>query len=279
MKISFSTLGCPQWDLPTICRRGREYGFDAVDFRGLQAELDVTLLPEFNRDIAATKRRLADHGLAVSGISSSIELCNAQRRTANVEEAKRTIPVALALDCANIRVVGAGTVAGAQRETAVRLGLDCLAEILSLPDATRLRWLLETHDNWIASADCRRLLDGCTHPAFGCTWDIGHTTRIAGESPAQTYAALGSRIAYVHLKDAVYDPTHPHAMPDGWRYVLPGTGQLPLAEAIAVLRQHGYAGYYVFEHEKRWHPRLPEPEEAFPHFVRWIRSLPGGQSD
>ena len=34
MKISFMTLGCPGWDLDTICARGREYGFDGVDFRG-----------------------------------------------------------------------------------------------------------------------------------------------------------------------------------------------------------------------------------------------------
>ena len=34
MKIAFMTLGCPNWDLDTIITRGREYGFDGVDFRG-----------------------------------------------------------------------------------------------------------------------------------------------------------------------------------------------------------------------------------------------------
>ena len=42
MKISFTTLGCPDWDLDTICRRGREYGYEGVDFRGLQED-DGTL--------------------------------------------------------------------------------------------------------------------------------------------------------------------------------------------------------------------------------------------
>ena len=71
MKISFSTLGCPEWDLDTICRRGREYGYEGVDFRGLQETMDVTLLPAFTSGVAQTRRQLADAGMEVSGISSS----------------------------------------------------------------------------------------------------------------------------------------------------------------------------------------------------------------
>ena len=74
-------------------------------------------------------------------------------------------------------------------------------------------------------------------------------------------------------QSAVYDPAHPEAMQDGWRYVLPGDGQLPLTEAIAVLKQNGYDGWILFENEKRWHPTLAEPEVAFPAFVSWIRPL------
>ena len=45
MKLSFLTLGCPTWDLVTICTRGHEYGFDGVDFRGYLDSLDITTLP------------------------------------------------------------------------------------------------------------------------------------------------------------------------------------------------------------------------------------------
>lgn len=268
------TLGCPQWDLPTLCRRGREFGFDAVDFRGLQGDLDVTTLPAFTTGVAATRRMLDDHGLAVSGISSSIKVCDASQRAANLEEARRTIPVALALDCPNVRVFGGGEVSEGLRDRAAAIGLECLEAILALPGADRLHWLFETHDHWIRGADCKRLLDTIPNPAFGCLWDMGHTARVGGETPAETYAAIGPRVGYTHVKDAVFDRSHPQAMQDGWRYVAPGTGQLPLAESIALLRRQGYAGYFLFEHEKRWHPELPEPEVIFPQFVRWIRSLP-----
>jgi len=60
-------------------------------------------------------------------------------------------------------------------------------------------------------------------------------------------------------------------MQDGWHYVAPGTGELPLAESIHLLKENGYDGWLLFEHEKRWHPNLPEPEEIFPQFVAWVR--------
>jgi sugar phosphate isomerase/epimerase len=198
-------------------------------------------------------------------------VCDPRKRKANLEEARRTIPVARGLGAGNIRIFGGGDPATHSRDELVQAGLDCLAEILDLDGAGDLNWLFETHDHWIASEHCRRLLDSIPSPAFGVLWDMGHTPRVTDESPAQTLAAIGQRIGYTHVKDALYAPDHPESMADGWRYVLPGTGQLPLQEAIQGLRDLGYDGWLTFEHEKRWHPELAEPEEAFPAFVRWAR--------
>lgn len=273
MKISFMTLGCPGWDLDTVCRRGREYGYDGVDFRGLLDTIDVTTLPAFTTGVAETKRKLDDHGLAVSGVSSSITVCNPDKRAANIEEAKRTIDVARSLHCTNVRIFGGGEASNGDRAVPAQVGRACIEDILQLDGAGQLHWLFETHDLWVSGADCKLLLDHITHPAFGALWDMGHTARVGGETPQQTYAAIGPRVGYTHVKDAVHQPDHELAMNDGWRYVLPGAGQLPLAEAIAVLRGNGYDGWLLFEHEKRWHPTLPEPDVAFPAFVEWVRPL------
>jgi sugar phosphate isomerase/epimerase len=64
-------------------------------------------------------------------------------------------------------------------------------------------------------------------------------------------------------------------MEDGWRYVSPGAGQLPLKTSVTLLKDNGYTGWYQFEHEKRWHPELPEPEDIFPIFAGWIRGVLG----
>ncbi len=273
MKIAFTTLACPQWNLETICARARAYGYDGVDFRGLGADLDITATKTFTSEIQKTADLLRAAGLAVSGLSSSIRICDANCRRQNIEEAKRSIEVALALDCQNIRIFGGGDLAKSGRQAAIEAGRDCLMEILALPGARRICWLFETHDHWITSGSYLPLLETAPSPAFGVLWDMHHTIRLGGESPAQTWAAVGSRIGYTHIKDARREPEHPHAMADGWRYVPPGEGDLPLAECVRLLKQNGYAGYLVLEHEKRWHPELEEPEEILPKFAAWARRM------
>lgn len=272
MKLAFMTLGCPEWDLDTICRNGKEMGFDGVDFRGLQDTLDVTTLPEFSTGAAATKQKINDAGLEVSCISSSLNVCAAEKRQANLEEARRTIDTALGLGALNVRVFGGGDVESAGKEAAAKIGCDCMEEILAMDGADKLHWLFETHDNWIRATDCKLLLDNISNPAFGALWDMGHTYRVGGESPEDTYAAIGPRVGYTHVKDAKRDPDNPNAMGE-WVYVPPGEGELPLAESITILRRNGYDGWLQFEHEKRWHQDLPEPEDIFPKFVAWARAL------
>ena len=201
MKIGFTTLGCPGWDLDTICARASEYGFDGVDFRGLLDTLDITLLSAFtgkSQDaprqtdgrngrrefggsrpqeafsleeapqqaagfftpgIAETKRKLDDAGLEVCGISSSIQICAPEKRNDNIKEAQRTVAVAQALGCQNIRVFGGGNPQAIGREKAADLGQECMEAILEIDGARDLNWLFETHDYWIASHHCQLLLE------------------------------------------------------------------------------------------------------------------------
>ena len=128
MKLSFSTLGCPTWDLDTICARGKEYGFDGVDFRGYLDDLDVTILPMFSTHADATRRQLADAGLAVSGISSSISACVPEKLAQNLDEAKRTIPVAKGLDAEFVRVYGYGDLHSCSRSELAKIGRDTIEQ-------------------------------------------------------------------------------------------------------------------------------------------------------
>lgn len=273
MKISFMTLGCPDWDLDTICDRGGEYGFEGVDFRGYLDEIDITKLPEFTTLAAQTRRKLDNAGLAVSGISTSLRVCAVEELDRNLEEARRTIEVAKAFDATNIRVFGGGDLARYSREELAVIGCDCVEGVLELDGARDLRWLFETHDLWVQARHCKLLLDSIPDPAFGALWDMGHTWRAGGEKPGDSFAAIGPRVGYTHVKDAIYEPDSPLAMDDGWHYVAPGKGELPLVESIDLLKANGYDGWLLFEHEKRWHRNLPEPEVIFPKFVEWVRPL------
>lgn len=269
MKLSFSTLGCPDWTLAQICEQGSAAGFYGVDFRGLGPALDITTLPAFGPQLHQTRRMLEDAGLATSGISSGICLCEPDRQTANVEEARRTIEVARGLACPYVRVFG-GRIGQSDRESASKTALSCLAAILSLPGASDVQWLLETHDDWCNSSHCAQLLAsaGANSPV-GLTWDVMLTVVEAQEPPDVTLRNAGDWVRYVHLKDALYtEPTVAAA-----KLVQPGEGLVPLPLAIHSLTERGFDGWLMFEHEKRWHPELPDPAEALPAFVDWIRRV------
>jgi sugar phosphate isomerase/epimerase len=273
MKISFMTLGCPTWDLDTICTRGTEYGFDGVDFRGYLDEIDITKRPEFTTNAVQTRRQLDEAGLAVSGISTSLKVCDPDALKSNLEEARRTIGVARHFDAVNIRMFGGGDIEKYTHQELAQFGCDCVEQILDLEGARSLLWLFETHDNWVQAEHCKLLLDHIPDPAFGALWDMGHTWRAGREKPEDSFIAIGQRVGYTHVKDALYEPDSPLAMADGWHYVAPGAGELPLVESIELLKADSYDGWLLFEHEKRWHPNLSEPEEIFPQFVQWVRPL------
>ncbi len=267
MKISTTTLGCPTWDLDTVLGRCAAYGFDAIDFRGLRDDLDITVSAAFTTGLAETKRKIVDAGLSVSGISTSLWICKAEQREANLEEARRTLPIARELSVPNLRIFAGGDLEQQPREDLAARGADFLGELLTLDGGREVRWCLETHDIWSRSAELMQILDPVEDPHVGVLWDVFHTIR-HGESPAESLAGFKGRVCYTHFKDGLPG--------EAWRMVDLGEGDLPLAEAVQALEAEGYDGYLTLEHEKRWHEELTPPEVAFPKAAKWFRAQLGG---
>jgi sugar phosphate isomerase/epimerase len=122
---------------------------------------------------------------------------------------------------------------------------------------------LESHGDFCDSPTLQEILGTVNSPSVGLLWDAHHTVVAGKEAPALTLGALGKRIRHTHLKDSI---------PQGKevRYVLTGTGTVPLGDIVRGLVKLSYRGYYSFEWEKGWHPEIEEPEVAFPHFAQVI---------
>jgi sugar phosphate isomerase/epimerase len=97
-------------------------------------------------------------------------------------------------------------------------------------------------------------------PAVALLWDAHHTFVSGKEQPEETVRQVGRYIRHTHLKDSVPVGTDR-------RYVLTGTGEVPVRRQIEALMRFGYKGVYSFEWEKRWHPEIPEPEVAIAQFA------------
>lgn len=274
MFLSVSTLGCPDWSLEEILENLPRYDIRYVDFRGIGDDLDITLSELFRSKLEAARSGLKKAGLAVSGISSGINLCQASQFENNVAEAERTIELARKLDCVNVRMFGHGHcpngLTSAERQEAAKLARECLKRILALPGADRIRWAIETHDAWQKPEEMALLLEGFPSGRVGVLWDIENYLTCGGGDAGAMIEAFPGRIFNVHVKDSV--PSEP---PGKVITVVPGTGDFRdrMPEIIRQLHRSGYDGFLTLEYEKRWQREIPGPEKAFPAYVRWMKQV------
>src|SRR5262249_18825058 len=135
----------------------------------------------------------------------------------------------------------------------------------------RVELLLETHDAFLRAQPCLRLNERLTKP-LNLVWDTHHTWRVGGESPASTSEQIWDLIRHVQVKDSVDRPSARH----DYTYVLPGEGQMPLAEVIALLKRKRFGGFVSLEWERLWHPYLPPLREALDRLERlnWFEDGP-----
>jgi sugar phosphate isomerase/epimerase len=269
MKLSFSTLGCPDWSFEDILVRGKAYGFDGVGFRGVGGEIDLAKVPEFAAERrAATRQRLAEAGLAPAMILSGARLIvPAAEVEVNLRLAERHIELAAGLGAAAIRVFGGQFPIGLSRAAAVARTAERLRRLGDYAAARGVAVLLETHDDFTDPRLLRRVLEAADHPAVGAVWDSHHTFRLAECGMQEAWDAIGPWVRSVDVKDSITDL----AAPLGYRYVPLGEGDVPVTDAVRVLRARGYDGWLTCEWEKLWHPDLAPPEIAFPQFITAMR--------
>jgi sugar phosphate isomerase/epimerase len=264
--LAFSTLGCPAWPWRTILEQADKLGYAALELRGIAGEMDLTKVPELNgTQRAGTKKDLAALGIVVSdlGASSSMHEEGAAREK-QLDEGRRFIDLAQALGVKYVRMFGNNIPPGEPREEVMKRVVDGFQTMTAHAKPAGVTVLIESHGDFTHSKDLVEILTRVDSPHFALLWDAHHSFVAGGERPADSYAAFGRWIRHTHLKDS--KPTGPKV--EDRRYVLTGTGEVPVKEQVAVLARNGYKGFYCFEWEKKWHPEIEEPEVAFPHYAK-----------
>lgn len=270
MKLSFTTLGCPDWSLDKIIAKAVEFGFDAIDFRGMMGVMELYRLPEFTTEIKKTRNLIQEAGLEVSCFSSSVQLCRTDKAAAHVEEITEYSKLCKIFGTTHIRVFG-GKIGKLSREEALEKAAKHWKELAELASSKGVKLLLETHDDWVDSMNVRALIEHTKSDHVGVLWDVHHSYRMAGEPPEVTMKNLGPWIANTHWKDSkAQDPAH-HENGKPFSYCFMGEGDIPLEQALQQLREQNYDGYYTLEWEKKWHPELPDADQAFPQYVQYMK--------
>jgi sugar phosphate isomerase/epimerase len=264
LPLGFSTLGCPTWPWLRILDFAAEHQFAAIELRGIQENMDLTKVPEFApARIAAAKQQLAAHGLTVSCLGASAQMHDMDpvKHAAQLDEARRFIDLAHVLGAPYVRVFGNEYVKDVPRDQMLAHIGGALHEVGDYARGKDVTVIIESHGDFTDSPSLLELLQRADSPHVALLWDAHHTFVSGKEQPEDTVRQLGRYIRHTHLKDSV-------AAGNDRRYVLTGTGDVPVKRQIAALAKIGYRGLYSFEWEKRWHPEIEEPEVAIAQYAR-----------
>ncbi len=270
LPIAVSTLGCPKWDWNTIVKNTSQWGFAALELRGIQDQMDLTKCAEFSGTrLKGTLQGLSAAGLSISDLGASAQMHEPDpaKRARHLDEARRFIALAHELHAPYVRVFPDRFIPGEDKRVTFARISDGLHQLGEYARSAGVTIILESHGEFRRAQDIIPVLEGAKSKNVAFLWDAHHTC-VEGEKPADTFKELGKYTRHVHLKDSVPVPGKPK---EDRRYVLTGTGDIPVKQTVLLLARNGYKGYYSFEWEKRWYSDIEDPEVAFPHYAKTMR--------
>jgi len=268
MKMSFSTLACPDWAMSRIMKIAVDAGYDGIELRIVEGEASLWKLAAFSGTQApATKRALADYGLSISCVDTSccFHSPDEKERDRWIGEGLRMSDLAAELGAPAIRVFGDTIQPGASQESTRGWIAESIRELAEVTSQKGIEVWLETHGDFCGAKETAAILSESSSQHVGVVWDPVNSFISTDEKPTEGAPLLGPAIRHVHVKD--FQRTE-----DGFRYVLTGDGDFPLHDLKRALRQLHYDRFLSFEWEKKWHPELTDAAIALPHFANWFRT-------
>jgi len=264
LPLAFSTLGCPAWGWKTVLENADRFGYTGIELRGILGDMDLPKRPELVGDgLKRSRRDLEALGLVVTdlGASSHMHEKDPAARAAQLDDGRRFIDLAHAMGVPYVRMFGNELPPDEPRDEALKRVAEGFQQMAAYAKPAGVTVLIESHGDFTHSADIEAILTRVDSPSFDLLWDAHHTYVAGKEEPGYTWKRLGRWVRHTHLKDSKPDGTDR-------RYVLLGTGDVPVKEQVRVLVAGGYKGFYCVEWEKKWHPEIEEPEVAFPQYAK-----------
>jgi len=273
MKLAFSSVGCPGWDLVTMVEKARELGYEGIELRGLQGQMHLPLAPELASNPAKIAKLMRDTGVHIICLATgnAFHMRDPAELARNKSDVREYIELADKLECPFVRVFGAEIPPAKffgyeKRETVLGRIAEALRELADFAAAHRVTLVIENSGDFTDSVAMWYLVDAADSPAIRCSWNP-FNARIRGERPTTSIPRLGARIGLVKVTDAKFDGL----AFDG--YVQLGQGNVEIARMVQLLKGIGYRGHLVFEWPKLWNPSLQDADKVFGPAAKYLRGL------
>ena len=255
MKLCISTLGCHDLGLKEILEIAEKYDVSAVEVRGMEGKMsndEIECFDEMHAEKTKAEFRQANVKPLILGTSCKFH--DSEKLSSMLEKSYQEVNAAKRVGFQAIRVFG--NLLTESKHQCIAQVAGALDQVCQYAQTYHLQVYLEVHGDFNTAEVLEELISKMVHKEnFALIWDIYHTHSVYGKNWAEFYHALKPWIAHVHLKDC-----------KGTQLVLPGDGELELAAIIKTLLLDGYQGYFSLEWERKWHPELPELENALENF-------------
>jgi len=266
--LSFSTLGCPDWEFSAIVDFAAQHNYNGIEVRGIKRQLDLSLCNEFRNaeQIAQTMKMMDDKNLKFVdlGSSATMHFPEGDERKKNLDEGKRFIDLAHQLKCPFVRVFPNIIPKDQGRDAVMDLIIKGLLELADHAKGSDVTVVIESHGDLVHIDDLEKVMKSAAHEHVGMIWDVANMWTITKEPVSEVHTRLKRYIKHTHIKDA--------KLADGKiNYVFLGQGDVPIFEAIDLLAKESYKGYYSFEWEKMWHPEIAASELAIAGYSKAMK--------
>lgn len=272
MKLSFSTLGCPDFDWSDIYSMAKDFGFKGIEIRGMGENIfDVKSKPFTPENIDSTIEKLNKMHLSIPCLSTGCSLQYADKADETIAEIKKYIDLANRLSTPYIRILGDRT-ADECDPVDDEVVMSALIKLIPYAEEKNVTLLVETNGVYADTKRLCNLLDHLKSDFVGALWDMHHPYRFKGETPGQTVANLGAYIKHTHIKDSVIDNGKVV-------YRLMGEGDLPVVDIMRSLNSIMYEGFISLEWLKLYAPQLSDAGIVFPHFANFMSKFLGESAE
>jgi sugar phosphate isomerase/epimerase len=215
------------WDLDTLLRLVREAGLEGVEFRTTHAHGVERSLDAAGR--AEVRKKCADAGLLQTSLGSVCEFHSPDPAVVkkNVEDCREWVLLAKDIGARGVKVRPNGLPKDVPEEKTLEQIGRALAQCGAFAKDQGVEIWVEVHgDQTKVPARMRRIMDVCSHPSVGLTWN-SNDTDVTDGSVAASFALLRPFIRCCHITDL--------------------RSAYPYRELFALLDQSGFAGFTLCE--------------------------------
>ena len=244
-------------------------------------------LPDDPTEMAGVLRQ---HGLRLLGGFVPLVLHKSQARPRTIEQVHRTAAMFQAAGARYFVTAAVTSDDWAPRRELTETEWEHLYEMLELVEGLVAEYglvqALHPHIQTVIeqAVEVQRVLDNTT---VGWTFDTGHLL-IGGYDPVTFARSYTDRIRHVHLKDVVLDLSDPVMAGDqsimegvqAGMFCNLGAGDAPIAEAVQIMVDSGFDGWYVIEQDAAIEGDLPAadtgPVTDVAASINYLKGLPTG---